>query len=396
MENCLNETNSSQSCYLIDIARKINIFSSLFILVIGLTGHTFTIVIFSQKRFRINSNNVFLLCLAVNDSLFLVIHFFEDTIRTFNDVYIANTNASHFVQIKTLIYYLNIVDKHTFTCRVINYLRYTLRFISAYIIVAFTIQRLIIVRSPLSDKFSSKKSAWKTVARIIVVSCLINILVPLLVRVQEREGNDYCDVDERLKKEYFNLTTIYIITIMLLPILIIFTSNFLIISQTIKSDVDRISNTRSMQGIPRSFSLHNIAQASSQNKFLDLRVKSLAGSNRELSEKNFKTKPYYLNVDQVTKKISYKSNNSFKITRMLILVSFMHAFLNLPYMIIWFLFYYKVILLNGDLVTRNYLFAKLQIFEILYMLNYGLQFYINYFSGSIFRTQFKFSSKFSI
>ena len=40
-------------------------------------GNLITIALFAQKRLRTNAGLVFLLCLAINDSLFLIIHLFE-------------------------------------------------------------------------------------------------------------------------------------------------------------------------------------------------------------------------------------------------------------------------------------------------------------------------------
>ena len=65
------------SNYFLEQARKINIMCVSFILVIGLIGNCLTIVVFAQKRFRINSSNVYLLSLAVIDGLFLLLHLFE-------------------------------------------------------------------------------------------------------------------------------------------------------------------------------------------------------------------------------------------------------------------------------------------------------------------------------
>jgi len=65
------------SNYILEQTRKINIMFVGIILVIGLIGNCLTIVVFAQKRFRINSSNVYLLSLAVIDGLFLLLHLFE-------------------------------------------------------------------------------------------------------------------------------------------------------------------------------------------------------------------------------------------------------------------------------------------------------------------------------
>ena len=49
---------------------------------------------------------------------------------------------------------------------------------------------------------------------------------------------------------------------------------------------------------------------------------------------------------------------------------------------------------NDDVVENNYLYAALKIAEIFYLLNYSIYFYIYYLSGSLFRNQLKYSSKY--
>ena len=87
------------SAYLLETIRKYNVIITIIISFIGLLGHSLTIYVFAQKRFRKNSSNVFLLCLAINDGLYLITHFFEDTIRStyihannqFNLIFILDT-----------------------------------------------------------------------------------------------------------------------------------------------------------------------------------------------------------------------------------------------------------------------------------------------------------------
>ena len=84
---------------------------------------------------------------------------------------------------KQIIIFLNIADKSDLACGLINFFRYFLRFQSAYIIVAFTLQRVIIVFSPLANRFKSKQSAWKTFHFITFISVIINLWVPFYFKV---------------------------------------------------------------------------------------------------------------------------------------------------------------------------------------------------------------------
>ena len=62
---------------ILEYSNKTNIFLTLIVTAIGLTGNCLTIFVFGQAKYRTNPSHVYLLCLAVNDSLFLIIHFFE-------------------------------------------------------------------------------------------------------------------------------------------------------------------------------------------------------------------------------------------------------------------------------------------------------------------------------
>lgn len=153
--------NKSYS-YLIDLknsensletARILNVTFTFIAIVIGLLGNSLIIYVFWNKKFRTNSSNVFLLCLAISDNIFLIIHLFEDTLRTYKDIFI--TNKEKLDSLDNFIKLILIIDNYEIACRIVNYFRSLFRFISAYIVLAITLQRLSMIYSPL--KFKSIK-----------------------------------------------------------------------------------------------------------------------------------------------------------------------------------------------------------------------------------------------
>ena len=89
IENLIEQDISFLTSYhVLEESRKINIFSTLILILFGLIGNSLIIFVFSQKRFRTNSSNVYLFCLAINDSLFLLIHFIEDTVKNYQRIFI--------------------------------------------------------------------------------------------------------------------------------------------------------------------------------------------------------------------------------------------------------------------------------------------------------------------
>lgn len=384
----INETNSTE---LIDCnqlnksydvftqTRKINIFLTMFIIVIGLIGNTLTASVFSHKKFRTNSSGVYLLCLAFSDGLFLVLHFFEDTLRTYKDVYLSSRKEvlhpscgfyvhsdSYFNgdSIYHLVNSFNFTDKFDITCRLLNYFRYLLRFISAYIIVFFTIQRAAVVHSPLKDNFKSKRSAWIVVLIISTLASVMSGWVPFMFKTQSYEDKLYCDIQKEYSKEYFRLTIAYISIIMLIPIVTIFVGNSIIISSTFRANLKR----KNLQNMPSLKNSQNYSYVRSQSA-------STKSEKKSLNKRNKFSKPNH--------------GHSTKITRMLIFVSLSYAILNLPYFITWCFFFYGMAFREITQVNRNYLFASIQISELFYILNYGIHFYIYCASGKNFRDNIK-------
>ncbi len=196
-EACRRQIHSK---YVFERTRNLNIQLSTFIILIGFVGNSLAVFVFSQKRYRKNSASIYLFCLAISDGLFLLTHFFEDTLRTYIDLYLnqnfkvherclnhtdltiynmttmyqtdLSESSQHFIR------FLNITDRFDFFCILFNYFRYILRFISAYIIVAFTMHRAVAIYRPYTEyKLESKKVTWLAATVISIFAFLLNIWV---------------------------------------------------------------------------------------------------------------------------------------------------------------------------------------------------------------------------
>ena len=393
--NISDLSDNLKSNAFLDLSRKINLFATLVVAFIGLIGHSLIIFVFGHKRFRTNSSNVFLFCLASNDSLFIIIHLFEDTIRTYKDIYINDSNSEDLLN--QMITFLDITDRFGFICILINYLRYVLRFISSYIQVAFTIQRLSIVYSPLTNRFKSKKSAWGTCFMIAFMSCIVNIWTYYLFELQTDEaGSKYCDVKKIWSSIYFKITALYIVLVILIPIVLIFISNSIIIGSLIKSNLNREklnkqTNKKLEPLIKSEMCSPRLARSTTLTNSKTLKtVKDLLVTIGGDLSPTAKLKPFYSSVIKIANK-----PNSNSATKILLLITFVFGILNLPYLIVWFIFYYQMAFNQmADMTIKDYLFALLQICEIFYMLNYAILFYIYCCSGSKFRNQLKCLSEF--
>ncbi len=199
-----------ESSYIFAETRKLNIYLTILSIGVGLVGNALAVMVFSKKKFRVNSSSIYLFCLAISDGLFLLIHFFEDTLRAYIDHYLNKNVAVHeacklqytmhlnnfkphtienYMLNETIssnghmLRLLNITDRFDFFCKLINYFRYFLRFISAYIIVAFTVNRCIGLYFPdWKQRLETKKLSKLIIFIIFLISLVANTWVPYMFR----------------------------------------------------------------------------------------------------------------------------------------------------------------------------------------------------------------------
>jgi hypothetical protein len=113
----------------LEISMILNIFFTIVFILIGLCGNFITLLVYGQSKNRVNASNIFISCLAIFESVFLILHFFEDTIRTIrNTKRLFQNNIDNYDFIEKL----NIIDNNYLMCSISNYLRYTIRFIQSY------------------------------------------------------------------------------------------------------------------------------------------------------------------------------------------------------------------------------------------------------------------------
>ena len=261
----------------------------------------------------------------------------------------------------SFIRFLNIIDKHTLTCQLINYLRYVLRATSAYTIVLFSIQRLFIVYSPLTNKFKSTRSAWITMSVIVSISVVLNVWVPWLFEIKKEDSSKSCDVKEEWSQDYFNITLIYICIIMLLPILVIFVCNFLIIFKVLREK----SKQKTFNGDVEMILRHKSAIVI-KTTIVEKKTKSGIGGVNSVDCTIDKTKqrPYFLNMDQIIRRVTIKANSTRLLTKMLLLISFSYALCNLPYFVTWSLYYFELTFSKNEVVVHNLLYSIAEISEV--------------------------------
>lgn len=266
-------------------------------------------------------------------------------------------------------YFLNFSDKNNFSCRLISYIRNVIRFVSVYIVVAFTAQRLYIIHRPLSICFKRKKAAWYTVSTIIGISLIINLWVPFMFGITKKEESNeqYCNIDSNFSSEYFILNIFYVFLIMFVPILMLLCCNTLIIRKTAKIDSKR--NKRLM------FKFNNYGIQ---------RSKSFPAKEKKTTK--IVLKPYNFKLNQtVNKTRNLRFLASKNMICIILLISFANTFFNLPYFIAWVFFFQKVASNELDSIEKNYFTSFIQVAEIFYVFNYAIKFLIFCLKDSMIR-----------
>jgi hypothetical protein len=339
---------------------------------------------------------------------------FKDTFRTIKDIYSIKNN--YVLEILTLI------DQNIELCKLVNFLRYYLRFVSAYLVLAFTIQRLLVIYKPFNTRNKSKRSAWRSVCSIVWIGFILNSVVPFLFHLKAfiktskiglKQKIIYCDVIESVRLEYLLLILIYSLIIIIVPSIIIIVSNCLIIYKTNKQkklrnilmEPSRYQNKISSKSADKS-DLNLISMKSIQKTHSSLAIiddtKSISADqtsniyckakivNNEQTIIHTKIKPFYWTAEQISKGNNKKLKRSSTklLTMMLLTISFSFVALNVPHFIIWLAYFYKTAFQVFDPVSSNIWFGILQITEIFYLLNYSIKFLLC-LTFSIFRDKVK-------
>jgi hypothetical protein len=308
LKNDTDEREESEK-FLTD-AKKINTFITICIIIIGLIGNCLTVIIYGQKKNRKNSSNIYLLCLAINDTLFLFVHFYEDTVRN------LKSNFDFKPEIIQFINKIDIIVQNDLTCKFVNYLRYSFRMISVYLIISLTIQRLLIVYKPLNEKNKRKSTAWKSVTFVVLISFFLNLWTFLFFKLNESEGFIYCDMIKDSILSYFYINILYSLFLIILPIIVIVVLNILIIYKLIKTNKKRKIITNS------------------QSRRTDTSANQIRSNRLErLNYDEIRSEP--LHVNKVKTNLIKKKNKPIDSKIVLIFVSLSYIILNLPYFIMW-------------------------------------------------------------
>lgn len=217
-----NESTTPISTLVI-VEQYMSIYGPLVLTTLGIVGNVLSILIFLSPRYRRQSSHFYLLSLALSDLCFLIINLIEDTFRNHNELYQSR---------------INILDRSSpLICILVQYARNTTRLLSSWIIVSFTIERLLVVFYPLKRAIiCRRKIARGVVAALLVCSLLMNMNVPFhygIIDVSQTKepGATICDILPDSRMVYMRFAIASMIAVYLVPMCIIGVVNMLICCQ---------------------------------------------------------------------------------------------------------------------------------------------------------------------
>ena len=243
------------------------------------------------------------------------------------------------------------IDLYDFslTCfSVATYLRLSLRFAAHWIVVAFTLERLIVVYFPLQTSvLCNPRSARRICLFILIISFLLPIYSIFMsdVIINDHEFKGECDIMDKYRKQYFYLTIIYGNLTLTFPIVIVCIVNILIVRQLLRAGRLRQKQQQQQQQLTQTKKVD-----SANNEYVNMLVKNQLEND--------------------------------KVTWMLVVISVTFGILNLPYFILWII---ASIMRVQNRKVSPYLEAGKKLANILYLLNYSLYFFLYVISRRTFR-----------
>jgi len=374
----------------------ISIYGPFTLTTLGIIGNILSILIFLSPRYRRQSSHFYLLSLALSDLCFLIINLIEDTFRNHNALYRSR---------------INILDRSSpLVCILGEYARNTTRLLSSWIIVSFTIERLLVVFYPLKRAFICRRKIARYVVLILfLLSLLININVPFHYGITNKIDNHetICDILPAYRKIYMRFAISSMITVYLVPMCLIGIVNTLICCKlwsksllTEKTDFNQYScenyqtrtnqsstfsklcsclhvSSNNQQRTPTKFSQPSISTEMNSSKATEPFLSSPSRQYLCSAVSNPSTMSERNSSQNVKTYIQSRTN---RVTVTLLLVSCSFLLLNSPYCAIWIVNY-----IQG--FSNSILKSIKEITELFMLTNFCINFLLYCLSGKIFRSE---------
>ncbi|CAG2233682.1 TRHR [Mytilus edulis] len=192
------------------------------IFAVGIIGNTISLLVFLTKNMRKLSASVYLAALSTADLMALIFYVLVEWIRKGIPIGSGQVTAPFL--------------ESNGVCQIILFMSYSFRFLSAWLVACFTLERYVGVCHPLKRKdVCNLRSSKRIVFFAVIISFVIASFRPWLSEVRYVGPNDVPSCTRRLEHTYLSFVydCIFGVCITFLPFLIITILNTLIIRKLI-------------------------------------------------------------------------------------------------------------------------------------------------------------------
>lgn len=357
----MNETYNKFEIQFMQISKKINFLVCLIIIAIGLIGNFIILIVLNcELKQRQHSNKrrgqfipssiLYVISLAVSDSLFLLTHLIEDIL--------PNMGGDIFI--------LQSVNKSNLFCKFIIYFRNSSRITSSYLIAFYACERFMVLNFPIKRAmFQNKRFVIKIIIFLTVISHIVTLYSFFINGVRLVEGHETstqkyeCDVLEKYKNIYHFIIFIYTFIGLIVPIFFVVFFNLFIAKVLI---------SRKMQNQDKK----------NKDPVENKTIKFLPQPNRAIR------------INGISIESKKKSNiYSDRATLVLVLFSICFVVLNFPYILTWSIFFvpFKQGLLKEEDIYFRYSFVLLT--ETFHLTNFSINIFLYSFANKRFRQRIR-------
>ncbi|XP_046363013.2 neurotensin receptor type 1-like [Haliotis rufescens] len=206
---------------ILTMGRQFYAYFTPLIMIVGIIGNSLSLNVFLSKKMRTLSASTYLAALSTSDLTALLFYVMIEWL-------IRGIPVLHPYKRVTFMHVNGI-------CQMIMYFHYASRFLSAWLVVAFTVERYIGVCHPLRRRdVCTLSSTRRIVGGLVIASLVLNIFKPILSIVNDVEKwGRMCTTNPDYRHLSFILDSIFAVMITLVPFCIITVLNLLIVRKLV-------------------------------------------------------------------------------------------------------------------------------------------------------------------
>ena len=205
-------------------------FITLILMVIGLTGNSLSAIVFTRRPMAKMSSNVYLLWLAMSDSLYLLTVFLTRGLTTLRCLYYPQ-------------HHFDISNSSEIMCKVLQYVLDLFSGLSTCLIIAFTFERLLACYKPFRYKAICTVTRARRLCVMLTALIAFSILPSHMFLIGHNHGTKHCTILMAYERTFTVLYMIEVTSFRIVPVLGIAVINVMIIYGVLSQAYKRPQST---------------------------------------------------------------------------------------------------------------------------------------------------------